>query len=116
MSQNIVDAEENQKAIDARKTFQKDISLKAGNHVDFGQFKKCRKIFTTVSHGTIRFEIRGDYHSDMTCQAGFSGGPLSNGGGDFSPGTLTIKVFAPVDASFYIHIEWLEASMITISG
>ncbi len=116
MDLNSADIEEFQEAGESRKRYKANLSLKAGKAFNFGKVKKCRKIYTHVTHGTIRFEIRGDYHSDMSCQAGFKGGPLSGGGGDFSPGTLTIRVLAPVDANFYIHIEWLEGNPITING
>jgi hypothetical protein len=100
----------------SRGKYQKELSLKAGKHIDFGQVKKCRKIFIRIDRGTVRFEITGDYFSDLVCQAGYTGGPLSGGGGDFTPGTINIRVWAPVDTDFYLHIEWNEGSIFEIFG
>lgn len=116
MTLDIADIEEVEEDGERRRRIQKNLSLKAGEVFSIGQIKKCRKIYTSVTGGTIRFEIRGDYHSDKTLQAGYTGGVLSGGGGDFTPATLTISVHAPVDASFYIHVEWLEGFPITITG
>lgn len=102
--------------IDGRERFRKEVALKSGESLNFGTVKKCRKIFTNVISGTIKFEIRGDYSSDMVCQTGFQGGPFSGGGGDFEPGTLQIRVMAPVDAYFHLNVEWEEGATITVTG
>ncbi|UUA72104.1 hypothetical protein [Cellvibrio sp. QJXJ] len=116
MSENTVENAEGQDSIDGRKRYQKDLSLKAGEQKNFGEVKKCRKIYTSVKKGTIKFEVSGRYSSDLECSAGFTGGVLSSGGGDFEPGTLNIRIIALVDSDFYIHIEWLEGSIITVGG
>lgn len=116
MSGNTVENLEGLDSIDGRKRYKKDIILKAGEQKNFGEVKKCRKIYTSVKKGTIKFEVSGRYSSDLECSAGFTGGVLSGGGGDFDPGNLNICIIALIDSEFYIHIEWLEGSIITVGG
>jgi hypothetical protein len=116
MDLDMTDIEEVKEADFSRKKYQKSLTLKAGEVFTFGEVKKCRKIFTSVASGSIQFEIRGDYHSDKVFDAGSSGGPLADGGGDFPPKTVWIRVVARADTEFYLHIEWLEGFPITFEA
>ena len=104
----VVEEEQTEQGLYRRKRYQKEHSLGAGEQLNLGKIERCRKIFTSVHSGTIRFDISGDYRSERVCHAGFSRGALSDGGGDFSEGDVRIIIRAPVDASFYIHVEWTE--------
>lgn len=95
-----------------RKRIQKTVILKAGEYETFGSVPKCRKIYTSVKRGVIKFDIKGRYNAETECQAGYTGGILSSGGGDFEPADLDIRILALVDAEFYIHIEWVVGGVI----
>lgn len=94
-----------------RKKWQKRFQFKAGQYVQTGDIKKCRKIYFNIESGRIRYEITRGRTLSGTLKAPYAGGPMGPGGGAYDWGDIkNIKIIAETPAKFYVHVEW------TVSG
>jgi hypothetical protein len=107
MTPEIVDENFSPEEISERKRWKKVLEFKAGEYVQTGDVRKCRKIYFNIEYGKIRFEITGQRDLTGSLEAPYGGGPMGPGGGAYDWGNIrNLKIIAETPTKFYVHVEW----------